>query len=557
VRSWGITLLVLLGCNGVIEDPDAIPPVIEVPEPDVIEPPPPPEEVCTDIPAPGRAPLRRLSVEEYDATLRDLLGDETRPGTRLIDPERGVTSADARVVTPLLAEQYLAAAEDVAARVTDDLPALMGCDPAAEGEDACATAFVEDFGTRAFRRPLSGEERLALVSLYEAGRDELGFETAVEMIVEAVLQSPHFLYRVEIVPEVADEVVRLDGYQLATRLSYLLWGTMPDPALMEAAAGGELDTDEGVERHARRMLEHERAEPAVQKFFHHLLELDHLEGLEKDPEVFPDFDEEIAALFERETEAFVHEVMIEGDGSWRTLMTAPWSMMNAELAEYYGVEGPTGEAMERVELDGRYHSGMLTHGSVLAPRSRYYETSPIHRGMFVRGTLLCGVVPDVPEGLEVTPPDPDPTKTTRERLAEHRADPVCASCHEQIDPLGFAFEHFDGAGRFRADENGLDIDASGALVETDIDGRFESAVDMAEQMLESGMAQACFTRHWFRFAHARGDESHDACSMATALDRFRGSGFDVRELIVGMTLTDAFLYRAVDQDAVAPEEETE
>lgn len=541
--------LLVLGaaCQGEIGDPTTT-------RPDDPDEPPPLD--CNEL-QPGRSPMRRLTVDEYDNTVRDLLGDTTAPAARLIDDERGVTSADARLVTTLLVEQYMAAAEDVAARAIVDLPATLDCDRATVGEDECARQFIDRVGSRAYRRPIAEDEAATLFDLYAIVKSEMTFAEGIQAVLEAILQAPAFLYRPEIVPMDGEPIVRLDGYQIATRLSYFLWSTMPDEFLLEAAASGELDDDEAVAAHARRLLEDPRAEGAIQSFFHRYLELEHLEGLTKDPEVFPDFSPGIAELMREETEAFVHAVLVDpaGDRRWSTLMTADWSMMNAELAAYYGVEGPSGETFERVDLDPAYHSGYLTQGSLMASRARSYESSPVHRGMFVRGNLLCGIVPDVPENLEVDPPDPDPTLTTRERLAEHRANPECGSCHRQIDPLGFAFEHFDGSGRFRPDENGLPIDASGVMVDSDVDGDFDGAVDLANKLVGSEEAQRCFASTLFETAQGRASNHFDGCAMEQLVTAFQGSDFDVRDLMIAITQTDAFLYRVADQDTFLPEEE--
>ena len=546
-RCLFLALALVVGCQGQINDPENERPG----DPD--EPPP---LDCSDL-QPGRAPMRRLTVDEYDNTVRDLLGDTTGPATRLIDDERGVTSADARLVTVLLVEQYLTAAEDVAARAVGDLPTLLDCDRATVGDDECARQFIDRVGSRAYRRPITDEEATVFFDLYALVASEMTFAEGIQSVVEAILQAPAFLYRPEIVPLDGEAVVRLDGYQVATRLSYFLWSTMPDAFLLEAAANGELEDEAAIAAHARRMLEDPRSEGAIQRFFDHFLELDQLDGLSKDPEVFPDFEPAIAELMRQETEAFIHAVLIdpEGDRSWATLMTADWSMMNAELAAYYGVDGPTVDSFERVALDPEHHAGLLTHGSFLATRARSYESSPVHRGMFVRGTLLCGIVPDVPENLEVDPPDPDPSLTTRERLAEHREDPACGSCHRQLDPLGFAFEHFDGDGRFRPTENGLPIDASGLMVDSDVDGEFDGPVELAAKLTESEQAQACFASTLFESAQGRASNHADGCSIAQLMTDFQGSDFDVRELMVAITQTDAFLYRVADQDTFLPEEE--
>ncbi|MCB9610891.1 MAG: DUF1592 domain-containing protein [Sandaracinus sp.] len=549
MRWISLATLLASACSGAIGGPGG------EPDPDERPAPAPTPLVCDDgALRPGRAPLRRLTRDEYDATIRDLLGDTTSPGARLVDDERGVLLVDGRAMSPLLAEQYLTAAEDVAARATEDLEALYGCAPSAE----CLASFVTRFGRRAWRRPLTTEEHEELVAFHDAFVEEAGEREATALLLERLLVSPHFLYRAELPPEDArpGEVVPLDGFERATRLAYTLLGTTPDDALLDAAARGELDDAEGVRRHAERLLEDERSEAVVQEFFHHWLELDLLDGLDKDPELFPSWSSSIADKMRHETEAFVHEVLYEGDGSYATLLTAPWSMLDSELADYYGVEGPSGATFERTPLDPNEHAGLLTQGAFLAPRARTYETSPIHRGMFIRGSLFCGSVPPPPENIEIVAPDPDPSLTTRERLEEHRSNEVCATCHVLMDPPGFAFERFDAAGRFRDTENGLPIDATGELRDTELaegDPRFfDGAPELARLAAKSPQAHACFARQWFRFAYARSDESDDACAMQQLVSRFTAESLDVRALLLELTQTDTFLYRTVP-DPTAPD----
>ncbi len=510
---------------------------------------------CSGIHA-GAAPLRRLTAFEYDNTVRDLLGDDTGPALRLFSAA-SVASAQTAHITALVAEQYMTAAEEVAERATveSDLEALLGCPRDADGEDACARRFVRALLPRAYRRPVGQDEENALLGLFAKARALLDYREGIRALLEAVLQSPSFLYRVELPDAVSDQAVPLNGYQLASRLSYLFWGTMPDQALFEAAKEGRLQTKSAVEAQARRLLADPRAEPMLESFFSDYLSLDQVLEAHKDPAVYPEFSLNIASLMQQETREFVHEVFAKGNGSFRTLMQAPWSMMNQELATYYGVSGAQGTAFERVDLDPNHHAGLLTQGALLAARARPYETSPIHRGIFIRDRVMCGSVPDVPEGLDTTPPDPDPKLTTRERLTEHRESPVCASCHERLDPLGFAFEHFDGAGRFRPTEHGLPIDGSGFVIASDLSDDkqakvpFDGIVDLAGKLVDSSEVQLCFSKHWFRHAYGRVEQLQaDGCALRTALKAFQGSSLDVRELLVGLAQTDAFFYRLPDQE---------
>ncbi len=508
---------------------------------------------CSGIQA-GAAPLRRLTAFEYDNTVRDLLGDDTGPASRLLSTAGAATAQTA--VSALVAEQYMTAAEEVAEKAAGEshLQALLGCPRDADGEDACARKFVRALLPKAYRRPVAQDEEKALLELFATARSALGYREGIRALLEAVLQSPHFLYRVELPDIDSDDAIPLNGFQIASRLSYLFWGTMPDAALFEAAKEGHLLAKAAVETQARRLLADPRAEPMLESFFSYYLSLDQVLEADKDPDVYPAFNRPIASLMQQETRAFVREVFAKDNGSFRTLMRAPWSMMNQELAAYYGVSGAQGTTFERVALDPNHHAGLLTQGALLAARARAYETSPIHRGIFIRDRVMCGQVPDVPEGLDTTPPDPDPNLTTRERLAEHRANPVCASCHEQLDPLGFAFEHFDGAGRFRADEHGLAIDSSGVVVASDLSTDkaaqvpFDGIVDLAGKLVDSPQVQLCFSKHWFRHAYGRVEGLQDLCALRTALTAFQSSTLDVRELLVGLTQTDAFFYRSPDTD---------
>jgi hypothetical protein len=545
----------LLGCSGVIADPaaeDGVGPGRRGPGGGVLEP-----LLCDEGPHPGRSPLRRMTRIELDNTLADLLGDDTAPAHRLLQEELGSgfsNNAEVRTVSELVAEQYLAVAEDVARRASADLPALLGCDPAT-GEDACVASFIERFSARAWRRPLGDDEQTRLMTVFTSSRDQWGTRVAVELVLEVMLQSPHFLYRVELLPSgaAAGEIARLDGYQLASRLSYMLWSTMPDDALFAAADAGELDTDEGVGAYARRMLDDPRADTVLLRFFDEWMLLSELEGLAKDTEVYPDWRPEIADLFRDETHAFIHEVWQNEGASLETLLTADFTMVNAELAEFYGMTAPAGAEYVRVPVDPTRRAGLLTHGSFLAGHSKVHETSPIHRGMFVRAGLLCGDVPPPPPGIDPIAPDPDPSLTLRERLEEHRSDPVCASCHALLDPIGFGFENFDSTGRWRDQEAGRAVDASGFLEDTDVDGEFVGAVELAHRLAGSEQVSDCMVRQWFRYGYGRTESIRDdTCSLEQLEDTFDSSGGDLRELVVALTQSDAFLYRAADDTEGSP-----
>ncbi|KYF70586.1 DUF1592 domain-containing protein [Sorangium cellulosum] len=544
---WPIGLLLLASCSGQFgelpahdgDDGEATAPL------------------CTAI-EPGESPLRRMTRVEYDNTIADLLGDETRPARGFVPEEESLgfnNQAAALVVSPLLAEQYMAAAEGIAERAAGK---LLGEAPAcreAAGGAACReeiAALVASLGKRAFRRPLAEDEIDDFVALFQRGI-ALGdapddAPTGLALVVQAMLQSPHFLYRVELgMPDpVEGDVVQLTSYEVASRLSYLLWGTMPDDALFTAAERGALGTAAEIEAQARRMLEDPRAREAVKNFHRQwlgLAKIDEVAAGGKDPELYPEYRDELLSLFQAETEAFLDHAIFEEDASVTTLFTAPYSMMNRELAEFYGVEGgPRGDAFERVALDPSQRAGFVTHAGLLSLYAKPNRSSPVHRGRFVRQSLLCQIPPPPPDVVP-EPPMVDPTKTTREQFSQHVSDPGCRSCHALLDPIGFGFEHYDALGRWRDAENGIPVDASGELTQTDVDGPFDGAVELAHRLAESEQVRACVVKQWFRFGQGRAEQGEDACSLSQATQAFEASGYNIKALLVALTQTDAFRYR--------------
>lgn len=411
-----------------------------------------------------------------------------------------------------------------------------------EAFSACATTWLTDFLPRAFRHPIDDPTELdRLVALFDVAAAEWGVSDALRLVLEVVLQSPRFLYRVEdtALQAAPGEVVALDGHEMASRLSYFLWGTMPDAELFAAAQAGELDDLDGLLHHAERMLADPRADAVVDLFFAEWLELDHLDDVEKDLTVYPDWRDRYKASFREETVRFVREVWDHEGARFDTLLTASWTLADHGLADFYGYEGASA-GWDRVERDPAHHAGLLTQGAFLAARARAYGSSPIHRGMFVRAQLLCTVIPGPDPSLEITVPDPDPDATTREVLEQHREDPVCASCHNLIDPPGIAFEHFDGIGRFRIHENGLPVDASVELTSTDVDRWLTSAADLGQALAHSEMVHDCFAQQWYRFAHGRRESDGDTCEIEAAADAFAEDSLDMKALVLATVASPAF-----------------
>lgn len=508
------------------------------------------ESACGPDAQPGSSPIRRLTAWEYDNTVYDLLGDDTHPAAGFAQ-EGGSgfdNNADVSSVTWLMANKYMLAAEDIAARAVTDLQALLPCDPAA-GERACIEQWVEQFGARAWRRPLTGPERDDLLALFDEARSIDDLPTSVSAVLQALLQSPHFLYRVELgVPgEQGQAAVALSDYEMASRLSYLLWGTMPDQALVDAAAAGELTDPAIIEEHARRMLDDPKARRMVEHFHSQWLSTIKLTNIDKDPGLFPEWSPQLALRQADEVAAFVQHVIFDSDEpTLQTLLTAPYTFIDGDLAELYGLPAPEGAGLQRVDAPpgGPTMSGILSQGGILSAYSKPNQTNPIARGIFVREHLLCQIPPPPPDDVELIPPSPDPSATTRELFEQHRADPACSVCHELFDPIGFGFENYDAVGRWRTTENGLPIDASGQLIGADAAGEFDGVAQLGQLLASSEDVAVCVSRQWFRFAYGRTEsEQLDACTMETLTESFAESGYDLRELLVGLTQTDAFLYR--------------
>ncbi|WP_437681276.1 DUF1592 domain-containing protein [Sorangium sp. So ce131] len=505
---------------------------------------------------PGASPLRRMTRFEYNNTVRDLLGDDSAPADAFVTEEEALgfnNQAAALGVTQLLAEQLMKASEEVAERAARDLDRLFeGCDPAMQGADVCAAELIERLGKRAFRRPLTPAEVERFARLFAWGNDEHDLSTGVSVVIQAMLQSPHFLYRVEHgMPDPdARGVAPLSDHEIASRLSYLLWSSMPDDALFAAADSGELHTPEQIAAQARRLLEDPRARAAVADFHAQWLGLTHIDTLNKDPAVYPSFREGIGSLLRAETEAFLDHVVFEDDaGDVATLLSAPYSLMNAELRAFYGLGAPAGgagapDAFEVVPLDPAQRAGVLTHASLLAVHAKPDQSSPIHRGKFVRERLLCQTLPPPPANIEIRPPEVKPGIPTRRGFEQHADNPGCAGCHRLMDPIGFGFERYDGIGLYREVDQGAPVDASGEILgSAETDGRFDGAVELAHKLAQSDEVRSCVATQWFRFGYGRAEQAEDECSMAQIQEAFAESGYNIKELLVALTQTDAFRYR--------------
>jgi hypothetical protein len=496
---------------------------------------------------PGPSPMRRLTRSEYNNTVRDLLNDTSAPATQFPDEEISFgfnNNAGGQSVSGLLIEGYESAASSLATAATANLPKLLACDPATRGEDTCVREFLPVFGRKAYRRPLDAGEVDRLFAFYTTSKQTYDFPNAVRLTVQAMLEMPSFMYRME--ANGAQPVTKPSGYEIASRLSYLIWASMPDTALLDAAASGKLDTAEGIRAEAQRMLALPHAQESVGSFFAQWLDLDRLGKVEKDTNLFPKFTKDMRGLLRKETELFTNDVVFGSAGGMKALLLGNYTFMNKDLAAFYGKTGPAGTAFEKVMLDTTRQIGVLTQAGPLAATAKVNQTSPVTRGLFVRDKFLCNPPPPPPANVNATPPALDPSLTTRQRFAAHRANAACSSCHSLMDPLGFGFEHFDAEGLWRDTEGGKPIDATGEISNTtDIDGPFDGATDLANKLSTSADVEGCVVKQWFRFGFGRSEDDVDQCTLE-ALNKVFLSG-DFKELILALTQTDAFIYRSNGQ----------
>lgn len=492
-------------------------------------------------------PLTRLTRHQYDNTVRDLLGTSLTPGRSLPADDDTDGFEVGLTISPLLIEEYAGAAERLAEEAVSDLPGLLGCDPAADA--TCTDRFVERFLTRAYRRPPTAEERARHASLLAMGRDAYDLSTGVQMVVEAALQSPHFLYRAEWEGAgPGEDATPVTGYAAASRLSYFLWNTMPDDELFAAAGAGALDDPDDIAAQARRMMLHPNAVQGLRSFVRQWLGVAELDRISKDPALHPGFDAEVGRDLEASFLATFEDVVLDGDGRLDTLLLGEHAFVNARIAPLFGVEAELGEELVRLPLDGSRRRGILTHPALLSLLAKPNQSDPVHRGKFVRERLLCQNLPAPPDDIAIVAPDPAPGLTTRERFAEHSSNDTCRGCHQLMDPIGFGFEHYDATGAWRDTDQGAPVDASGeVLLADDADGPFDGAPQLAEQLAGSDLVRACVARQMMRFALRRVETAADGCSVDDVTAAFAQSGHDLRELMIAVTRTDAFLYQRVQR----------
>jgi len=493
-----------------------------------------------------RTLLRRLTHSQYDQTVAALLGDQTRPA-RNFPPEDFVSgftnTAEAQSISPLQAEAYALAAAKLAlnARRSGRLAGVC-----ARPDAAC---FVNTFGRRAFRRTLTAAETERFMKLMRVERDYLA---GAQLVAEAMLQAPDFLYRAE--PA---------SHGAASRLAYLLWNTMPDAELDRAADAGRLATAAQVEAAAKRMLADERSRASIDEFAAQWLRFDRVGNAIRERKLFPEFGTELASAMIEETSR-LFQYLVWNNADFRELFCAEYSFINSSLATLYGVPAPEREFSQVALPAGTRRAGILGHASFLTMTSKPEETSPTERGLFIREHFLCQLVPPPPPGVDPTLPTimEDRPMSNRERLGVHLSAPSCAGCHRLVDSIGFGLENFDAIGRFREKQVALvfprintskskNVRREGVPVEIAVDtsaslvglpnSHFTNAAEAGRILADSPICQRCVVKQYFRYAMNRPETAADQPAIDAIFERFRRSGFRFQELILGVVTSEPFL----------------
>jgi hypothetical protein len=506
----------------------------------------------------GTMVLRHLSQVEYLNTIRDLLKD-TSLTTADVPAESPIGNFDTfpflvpDVVGSTDANAYSSLATTLAANAVANISTLLTCKPTAgntASESACLTTFLGTFGVNAYRRPLTATEISGFQALYQAGRTTLAldFTGAIDLLIEEMLQSPGFLYHWEEGPSktVHDttnpNVIQLDPYAVASRLSYYLTSTMPDQTLLAAAAAGQLSTAAQIGAQAQRLLQSSNASAAVQNFFEQLFQVTNLPSVSKDPTAYPNYDGTLVTAMDAEFRAFFSSNVLKGSGLFSDLFTSKSTVVNQELAKVYGLTGVTGTAMQPVTLDAN-RSGFLTMPAFLAVNGASNDSNGIYRGHAVFMQALCNALTPPANVMIPTPPPPMPGQTMRQVLDVHGQQACAKGCHSLMDPLGFAFENYDGIGQYRTTDNGSPVNS---VVTVSLDGAtltVNNGVELASLLSTSSAARQCFATQWVRYAVGRPDTADDAASIGDAYAAFAAKNFNVRDLLVGIAASRTFRFR--------------
>ncbi|MGI9467866.1 MAG: DUF1592 domain-containing protein [Rubripirellula sp.] len=501
---------------------------------------------------PGRVTIRRLNKAEYNNTIRDLTGLDLKLANAFPSDDVGEgfdNIGDVLSLPPILLEKYLEAAYTIADGIFDDKQLskrIFPHEPASDNLLAQAQAArlnIQHFASRAFRRPVTQDEQVRLFTIMRDAWGQDAESTEIyKTVVVAVLTSPHFLFRIEKDPAQDDEdgIRKLDGFELASRLSYFLWSSMPDQRLLDLAKMGKLTERDVLVTETRRMLLDPKAGAIVENFAGQWLQLRDVTRLEPDPDLFPTFDDGLQQSMRKETELFF-QAMITEDRNVLEFLTADFTYVDQRLASHYGMQPVKDQGFQRVKLlKGR--RGILTHASILMLTSNPTRTSPVKRGKWILDNILAeppppppANVPELEEGIETL-------GSLREQMEQHRANESCAVCHRTMDALGFGLENFDAIGAWRDRDGKFEIDASGELPGGI---SFDGADGLMKILTENKAEQfcRCLAQKLLTYGLGRGLTTYDRCVINDAYSRLQANDYRFSELVISIVTSDPFTMR--------------
>ncbi|HTU92781.1 MAG TPA: DUF1592 domain-containing protein [Gemmataceae bacterium] len=504
---------------------------------------------CSGPRDPGHVTIRRLNRAEYNNTIRDLLGVHFQPADDFPQDDVGYgfdNIGDVLSLPPLLMEKYLAAAEKIVEKALADPQTRKRIFFVATQNEESARQILERFVGRAYRRPVRGDEVSRLYRFVEmAEKNGDGFEAGISLAMQAALVSPHFLFRVEMDRRRFDDpatVRPIGDYELASRLSYFLWSSMPDDELFELARKKTLREPEVLEKQVRRMLKDARSRALVDNFAGQWLQLRNLKDFKPDPDLFPNFDDKLRSAMLKETELFFDNVVRE-DRSILDFIDADYTFVNERLAKHYGLSGVKGVAFRRVSLTATPRGGILTQAAVLAVTSNPTRTSPVKRGKWILENILGMPPPPPPPGVEELKDDKQAVESgsLRQRMEMHRANPNCATCHQRMDPLGFGFENFDAIGAWRSRDGKHAIDATGTLPNGQ---SFKGPAELRAILKTRHEAFArCLAEKLLTYALGRGVERYDRCTLDDIVKNAGKDNYKFSRLAIDIVKSDPFQKR--------------
>lgn len=496
--------------------------------------------------------LRRLSRIEYVNSARVVFGGAPSTLTGLLPTDSEANGFDnnseSTVFGRTRAEQYRDAARAIAEWVIDPAQrdTVVRCNPASDNN--CVRTYVQRVGRLAFRRPLETSEVDALAAVAAVANDDPNPYMRIRLATQAILRSPSFLFRMEEGTAAADHgpmAVKLSGYEMASRLSFLFLRTTPNAALLDAAAGGALDTADGVARQAEMMMATPEARASMREFFVGWLRLNKLQNARPNAMRFPQFNDGLRAAMREETLRLADDLAWRDGADLRDLLTARYTFVNDALAPLYGAP-TTGRPDEWRRLDfpaDSQRSGVLTQPGVLAMNAADHGVlTIIRRGVWALDVFMCDVV-RLPSTVPALPP-PMPGQSDRDLLAYHRRDPACSACHDRIDPMGLAFGAYDDIGGVTTmDSRGFPVNTAGSIPQLMISD-FAGPSQLASQIRSYPTVPRCMAKQMFRYAFGRGEAEGDDCAI-TAMERsLRDSNFSFRAMLRALVRSDAFRYRA-------------